>query len=177
MTAPCQRPSVWVFSWDEKPTPHQANLILQWTAVTPWASRKVLRTPDSHLWKASERFRVTHMTNHVTKFFLSLPFTVHCFYLKISCFTPVLSIRIVLSCFICLFSIFRNSQLESDVCRETYFNWNMVNSTIRDLKKRWRWRKPKRRSKSDLAFFQSSSRLFHLAYFVKCGRTLLELNS
>ena len=148
MTAPCQRPSVWVFSWDEKPAPHLANLILQWTAVTPWASRKDLRTPDSHLWKAIERFRVTLIQTanlnlcHVTKFFLSLPSTVHYFYLFLLCFTQVLSIRIVLSCFICLFSIFRNSQLESDVCRKTYFDLNMVNSTIKDLKIRWRWRQP-----------------------------------
>ena len=31
--------------------------------------------------------------------------------------------------------------------------------------------------KSEITFFQSLSRQFHVAYFVKCRRTLLELNS
>ena len=34
-----------------------------------------------------------------------------------------------------------------------------------------------RRLKSEYAFFQSLSRLFLLTYFVKCTRTLLNLNS
>ena len=45
---------------------------------------------------------------------------VNCLFLQLknSSFTPVLYIRIVLD--ICLFSILRNSQLESDVCRLAY---------------------------------------------------------
>ena len=54
---------------------------------------------------------------HVTKFPIYLSFTVHHFYLLISRFAQFLSIRIVLSCFIRSYSILRNSQLESDVCR------------------------------------------------------------
>ena len=37
------------------------------------------------------------------------PFTLHWFYIKISSFKPVLTIGIVQDCFICLFSILRNS--------------------------------------------------------------------
>ena len=47
----------------------------------------------------------------------------------------------------------------------------------RDLKMRGRRRQVKRCLKSEFAVFQSSSRLLHLAFFVKCTRTLLELNS
>ena len=45
---------------------------------------------------------------HVTKFSLFLMFIVHYFYKKVNCFTPVLSIRIALSCFYLLscFEIF-----------------------------------------------------------------------
>ena len=39
-----------------------------------------------------------------------------------------------------------------------------------------RRRHVKRRLKIEFAAFQSSSRLFHLAYFVERTRTLLELN-
>ena len=39
------------------------------------------------------------------------------------------------------------------------------------------WRPRKRRLKSEFAFFQSLSWLFQHAYFVKCNRTPLELNS
>ena len=43
---------------------------------------------------------------------------------------------------------------------------------------RRRWQPRKRRLKlSEFAIFQSLSWLFHLTYFVKCKRTLLELNS
>ena len=35
----------------------------------------------------------------------------------------------------------------------------------------------KRRLKSEFAFFQTPSRLFQLAYFVKCKKSLLEPNS
>ena len=38
------------------------------------------------------------------------------------------------------------------------------------------WQPRKRRMKSELKFFQSLSWLFQLTYFVKCKRTLLELN-
>ena len=53
---------------------------------------------------------------HVTKFFPLI--FVNCLLpqlKKISSFTPVLYIRIVLDSLICLFSILRNSQLECDV--------------------------------------------------------------
>ena len=46
-----------------------------------------------------------------------------------------------------------------------------------DLKMRGRRKQVKRRLKSEFAVFQSSSRLFHLAYFVESTRTLLELKS
>ena len=36
---------------------------------------------------------------HVTKFSPYFPFTLYCFYTKISSFMPVLTIRIVLDCF------------------------------------------------------------------------------
>ena len=42
---------------------------------------------------------------------------------------------------------------------------------------RGRRKQVKRRLKSEFAVFQSSSRLFHLAYFVESTRTLLELKS
>ena len=54
---------------------------------------------------------------YVTKFSPYFPFTLYCFYTKISSFMPVLSIEIVRVAFICLFSILRNSQLDSAVCR------------------------------------------------------------
>ena len=40
-----------------------------------------------------------------------------------------------------------------------------------------RQRQRRRRLNSEFAVFQSSSRAFQLAYFVKCMRTLLEWNS
>ena len=52
----------------------------------------------------------------VTKFSPYVLFTRYCFYTNISTFMPLLAIGIVRDCFICLFSILRNSQLESDVC-------------------------------------------------------------
>ena len=52
---------------------------------------------------------------HATKFSPLLSFTVHYFYKNVSCFTPVLSIRIVLTYLTCVFSILRNSQLKFDV--------------------------------------------------------------
>ena len=48
---------------------------------------------------------------------------------------------------------------------------------IIDLKMRGRRRQLKRRLKSQFAVFQSSSRLFYLAYFVEGMRTLLKMNS
>ena len=42
---------------------------------------------------------------------------------------------------------------------------------------RGRRKQVKRRLKSEIAVFQSSSPLFHLAYFVESTRTLLKLNS
>ena len=51
---------------------------------------------------------------HVTKFPPYFPFTLYCFYTKISSFMPVLNRS---GLFLCLFSILRNSQLESDACR------------------------------------------------------------
>ena len=42
---------------------------------------------------------------------------------------------------------------------------------------RGRRKQVKRRLKSEFAVFQSSSRLFHLAYFVESTGTLLELKS
>ena len=47
----------------------------------------------------------------------------------------------------------------------------------KDLKIRERRWQRKHRLKSEFAFIQSSSRQFQLTYFVKCRRTLLELNS
>ena len=45
---------------------------------------------------------------HVTKFSIELSFTVHYNYTKIGKFMPILSIRIVLSCFYLLISHFEN---------------------------------------------------------------------
>jgi len=53
---------------------------------------------------------------HVTRFSPYFPFTLYCFYAKISGFMPVLTIEIG-TVFIFLFSTLRNSQLRSDVCR------------------------------------------------------------
>ena len=39
------------------------------------------------------------------------------------------------------------------------------------------WQQQERRLKNEFAFFQSLSQLFLLTSFVKCGRTLLKLNS
>ena len=58
--------------------------------------------------------------------------------LKNSSFTPVLYIRIVLD--ICLFSILRNSQLESDVCRLAYA-WILI-SLITLAGRPGEWTKP-----------------------------------
>ena len=52
----------------------------------------------------------------VTKLSLNLPFTIHYNCTEINTFTPVLSIRIVLSCFICSFSNLNISHLY--VCRK-----------------------------------------------------------
>jgi len=46
--------------------------------------------------------------------------TVHYFYTKVTSLTLVLSLRIVLSCLYLCFFIFRNSQLESDICRSVF---------------------------------------------------------
>ena len=54
---------------------------------------------------------------HVTTFTLYLLLTAHYQYTEISCFTPVLSMKIALAAFVSSFSILRNSQLRSDVCR------------------------------------------------------------
>ena len=56
-------------------------------------------------------------------------------------------------------------------------SWPGWASQNRDLKMRGRRKQVKRRLKSEFAVFQSSSRLFHLAYFVESTRTLLELKS
>ena len=48
---------------------------------------------------------------------------------------------------------------------------------IRELKILRRRRRQKHRLKSDIAFFQSLSRLLQLIYHVKCKRTLFEPNS
>ena len=67
---------------------------------------------------------------HVTKFSPNLSFSVYYLYTKISGFTPVLSIRIVLDSFYCLFSILlRNSQLEFAVCCLPF----AVNVTLKSL--------------------------------------------
>ena len=50
----------------------------------------------------------------------------------------------------------------------------MLRGSLRYGRRR-RWRK--RPLKNEFAFFQSLSRLFQLAYFVKSKPTLLELNS
>ena len=50
-----------------------------------------------------------------------------------------------------------------------------VNSFIRDFKIQRRQRE--RRLKGKFAFFQALSQLFLPSYFIKCRRTLLELNS
>ena len=60
-----------------------------------------------------ERLSIAFTANmnlyHVTKFPLRLPFTVHHnHYTKIGRFTPILSIRIILSCFYLLISHFEN---------------------------------------------------------------------
>ena len=57
---------------------------------------------------------------HVTNFSLNLRFTLHFLYLKISCFTLVLSITIVWTVFSRTFSILSNSQLEFDICRKRH---------------------------------------------------------
>ena len=70
-----------------------------------------------------ERLRFTFTPNGKREFvprdqippYFSL--TVYCFYTKISSFMLVLSKRIVLDCFISLFSILRNSQLTFAVSR------------------------------------------------------------
>ena len=63
------------------------------------------------------RSRQTAKVNmyHVTKCSLSLCFTVHYFYPKISSFRLAWSIAIVLDCLSCSYSILRNSKLASDV--------------------------------------------------------------
>ena len=69
-----------------------------------------------------ERLRFTFTPNGKREFvprdqvFPYFPFTIYCFYTRISSFMPVLSVRIVLDCFYLLIYILRNSQLESDVC-------------------------------------------------------------
>ena len=63
---------------------------------------------------------------------LYLSFTVLYFYTKICSSTNFLSIRIFWAVFICSFSILRNSQLQSDVCRLTY-TWSL-NSLITQSK-------------------------------------------
>ena len=55
---------------------------------------------------------------HVTKFSPCFPFTVYCFYTKISSFMPVFSTRIVLDCFYLL--IFYSEKFSTDVCRLPY---------------------------------------------------------
>ena len=56
------------------------------------------------------------------------PFTVYCFYTKISSFMPALSIRIALDCFYLL--IFYSEKFSTDVCRLPYavnVNLNLSN--------------------------------------------------
>ena len=55
---------------------------------------------------------------HVIEFSPYFPFTVYCFYTKISGFMPVLTIRIVLDCFYLL--IFYSEKFSTDVCRLPY---------------------------------------------------------
>ena len=58
------------------------------------------------------------------------PFTVYCFYTKISSFMPALSIRIVLDCFYLL--IFYSDKFSTDVCRLPYavnVNLNLSNNS------------------------------------------------
>ena len=62
---------------------------------------------------------------HVTKFSPYLSFTVYCFYTRISSFMPVLSVRIVLDCFIYLFSILRNSVLNLNLTFAVNVNLNL----------------------------------------------------
>ena len=68
-----------------------------------------------------ERLRFTFAPNdknvnlyHMTKFSPYFPFTVYCFYTKISSFMPVLSLRIVLDCFYLV--IFYSEKFSTDVC-------------------------------------------------------------
>ena len=68
---------------------------------------------------------------HVTKFSPYFPFTVYCFYTKISSFMPALSIRIVLDCFYLL--IFYSEKFSTDVCRLPYavnVNLNLSNNNF-----------------------------------------------
>ena len=64
--------------------------------------------------KLIERLSIVFTANanvnlyHVTNFFIYLSFTVHYNYKKISRFTPILYIRIVLSCFYLLTTHFEN---------------------------------------------------------------------
>ena len=69
------------------------------------------------VWDLESRSRQTAKVNmyHVTKCSLSLCFTVHYFYPKISSFRLARSITIFLDCLSCTYSILRNSQLASDV--------------------------------------------------------------
>ena len=69
------------------------------------------------MWDLESRSRQTAKVNmyHVTKCSLSLCFTVHYFYPKISSFRLAWSIAIVLDCLSCSYSILRNSKLASDV--------------------------------------------------------------
>ena len=66
------------------------------------------------------------------------PFTVYCFYTKISSFMPALSIRIALDCFYLL--IFYFEKFSTDVCRLPYaVNVNLNLSNIRCLYERKIW--------------------------------------
>ena len=59
------------------------------------------------------------------------PFTVYCFYTKISSFMPALSIRIALDCFYLL--IFYSEKFSTDVCRLPYavnVNLNLSNVNL-----------------------------------------------
>ena len=69
-----------------------------------------------------ERLSITIMSNGKREF-LQFPlywsFTVH-YFTTLVVSRKFLTIRIVLSCFVCSFSLLRNSQLESDVCCLAY---------------------------------------------------------
>ena len=78
----------------------------------------IIREIKSHAYGKRQTANVN--LYHLTKFFLNLCFTVHYFYPKISSFTLVFSITLVLDCFSRTFSISRNFPPESDVCRKCH---------------------------------------------------------